>query len=187
MAFKVTYATMSADSEELVESFKKGVEEAGSWLGKYHPFYVNGEERRGEGTMEEHSPIDHDIVIGRFSLATAQDAHDAVAAAKDAFPEWSGKPWQERVDELSALTGFEVGKNQLESLGEVEEAADLIRYYCHQMTEHDGFSVAMGQLSPQEHTKSVLRPYGVWAVISPFNFPSALSGGPAGGALVAGN
>lgn len=201
MGFKVTYATMSADSDELVESFKKGVEEARSWLGKDHSFFVNGEERRGEGTMEEHSPIDHDIVIGSFSLATAQDAHDAVAAAKAAFPEWSTKPWQERVEimnrvaeliserayELSALTGFEVGKNQLESLGEVEEAADLIRYYCHQMTEHDGFSVAMGRLSPQEHTKSVLRPYGVWAVISPFNFPSALSGGPAGGALVAGN
>ncbi len=33
----------------------------------------------------------------------------------------------------------------------------------------------------------VLRPYGVWAVISPFNFPMALSGGPSSGALVAGN
>src|SRR5262249_12834280 len=34
---------------------------------------------------------------------------------------------------------------------------------------------------------SVLRPYGVWAVISPFNFPLALAAGPSGGALVAGN
>jgi 1-pyrroline-5-carboxylate dehydrogenase len=33
----------------------------------------------------------------------------------------------------------------------------------------------------------VLRPYGVWVVISPFNFPVALAGGPAGAALVAGN
>jgi 1-pyrroline-5-carboxylate dehydrogenase len=33
----------------------------------------------------------------------------------------------------------------------------------------------------------VLKPHGVFAVISPFNFPFALSGGPAGGALVAGN
>jgi 1-pyrroline-5-carboxylate dehydrogenase len=37
------------------------------------------------------------------------------------------------------------------------------------------------------HTRSVLKPYGVFAVISPFNFPFALAGGPAGGALVAGN
>jgi 1-pyrroline-5-carboxylate dehydrogenase len=34
---------------------------------------------------------------------------------------------------------------------------------------------------------SVLRPYGVWLVVSPFNFPFALTGGPAGAALVAGN
>ena len=37
------------------------------------------------------------------------------------------------------------------------------------------------------HTRSVLKPHGVFAVISPFNFPMALCGGPAGGALVAGN
>ena len=34
---------------------------------------------------------------------------------------------------------------------------------------------------------SVLRPHGVWVVISPFNFPAALTAGPAGAALVAGN
>ena len=34
---------------------------------------------------------------------------------------------------------------------------------------------------------SVLRPYGVWLVISPFNFPASLCGGPSGAALVAGN
>jgi 1-pyrroline-5-carboxylate dehydrogenase len=45
----------------------------------------------------------------------------------------------------------------------------------------------MGRFSAQEETRSVLRPYGVWAVISPFNFPAALLGGPAAGALVAGN
>jgi 1-pyrroline-5-carboxylate dehydrogenase len=90
-------------------------------------------------------------------------------------------------NELSALLTIEVGKSRLEALGDVEETADLIRYYTHQMEEHHGFSVKMGQLSPNEHTRSVLKPFGVWAVISPFNFPMALAGGPAGGALVAGN
>ena len=33
----------------------------------------------------------------------------------------------------------------------------------------------------------MLKPHGVWAVISPFNFPMALAGGPAAGALIAGN
>src|SRR6185295_17365606 len=45
----------------------------------------------------------------------------------------------------------------------------------------------MGRFSAEEETRSVLRPYGVWAILSPFNFPAALLGGPAGGALVAGN
>src|SRR5688572_32988515 len=35
--------------------------------------------------------------------------------------------------------------------------------------------------------RSVLKPYGAWAVIAPFNFPFALAGGPVGAALVAGN
>src|SRR4030095_618442 len=88
----------------------------------------------------------------------------------------------EHRNDLSALLTIEVGKSRLEALGDVEETAALIRYYIHQMEENDGFSVKMGQLSPNEHTRSVLRPYGVWAVISPFNFPMALAAGPAGGA-----
>ena len=45
----------------------------------------------------------------------------------------------------------------------------------------------MGRLNPAEDTRDVMRPYGVWAVISPFNFPMALAAGPLGAALVAGN
>jgi 1-pyrroline-5-carboxylate dehydrogenase len=75
----------------------------------------------------------------------------------------------------------------LEALGDVEESADLIRYYCRQVEDNDGFVRSMEQLSDREQTTSVLRPYGVWGVISPFNFPMALAAGPAGGALAAGN
>ena len=199
--FKITYSTLSADNPQMHADYETGIETARSWLGRDYPFYVNGEARSGEGTEEERSPIDNDILIGRFASATEKDVDDAVDAARSAFPEWSGKPWQERIEimnraadlisdriyELSALVALEVGKNRLEALGEVEEAADLIRYYCKQMTAHDGFELAMEQLSDTEKTKSVLKPFGVWGVISPFNFPIALSGGPAGGALVAGN
>ena len=93
----------------------------------------------------------------------------------------------ERSNELAALMSLEVGKNRLEALGDVEEAADLIRYYCQQIEDHDGFVAPMGSLNRAETNVSVLRPYGVWAVISPFNFPMALAGGPAGAALAAGN
>ena len=83
--------------------------------------------------------------------------------------------------------GYEAGKNRLECVGDVEESADLIEYYCVQLEQHDGFQTRLGTLGPNEENASVLRPYGVWAVISPFNFPLALAAGPAGGALVAGN
>ncbi|MDP8957380.1 MAG: aldehyde dehydrogenase family protein [Actinomycetota bacterium] len=199
---KITYATMRADNEELHAAFEKAVETVkSSWLGEKHHFYVNGEAREGAGYAEERSPIDRDIVIGHFAQATEQDANDAVAAAKAFFPQWSGTPWRERVKimrqvadmiservyELAALMSIEVGKSRLESLGDVEETADLIRYYCTQMEENEGFSFPMDALSDNEHNRSVMKPYGVWAVISPFNFPMALAGGPAGGALVAGN
>jgi 1-pyrroline-5-carboxylate dehydrogenase len=199
--FRITYATMSADNEELHAAYEKGIETAKSWLGQTHPFHVNGEAREGAGQDEERSPVDRDILIGRFGRATRQDTKDAIAAAKAFSPEWSGAPWQDRVKimrqvadaisdrvyELAALMSVEVGKSRLEALGDVEETADLIRYYCKQMEDNNGFAFQMGALSDKEHNRSVLRPYGVWGVISPFNFPMALAGGPAGGALVAGN
>ena len=86
-----------------------------------------------------------------------------------------------------AALAWENGKSRLEAIGEVEEAADLIRYYTHAMTEHGGFEVSMLRFSDREVTTDVMRPYGVWAVIAPFNYPSALVAGPAGAALVAGN
>jgi 1-pyrroline-5-carboxylate dehydrogenase len=204
--FRITYATMSADNEELHAAYEGGMETARSWLGQKHQFYVNGEAREGEGYDEERSPIDRDIVIGYFAKATRQDAKDAVAAAKEFFPTWSGTAWQDRVKvmrqvaevisghvyELAALMAIEVGKSRLEAIGDVEETADLIRYYCKQMEDNNGFAFPMGSLdarwySQKEHNRSVLKPFGVWGVISPFNFPMALAGGPAGGALVAGN
>ncbi|HJP66206.1 MAG TPA: aldehyde dehydrogenase family protein [Actinomycetota bacterium] len=199
--FRITYATMSADNEELHQAYEQGLETARSWLGQKHPYFVNGEAREGEGYDEERSPIDRDLVIGYFARATVHDVEDAVSAAKAFAPEWSGAPWQDRVKvmrqaadaisdhvfELAALMALEVGKSRLEALGDVEETADLIRYYCQSMEDNQGFEATMGRLSEKENNRSVLRPYGVWAVISPFNFPMALAGGPAGGALVAGN
>jgi 1-pyrroline-5-carboxylate dehydrogenase len=199
--FKITYSTLSADNPQMHKNYEEGIELARSWMGEDYPFYVDGEARTGEEYEEERSPIDHETLIGRFARASEKDVDDAVAAAARAYPEWSGKPWNERVDilrraaetisdrvyELSACVAYEVGKNRLEALGEVEEAADLIRYYCRMMDENEGFSRPMEKLSDTEHTYSVLKPFGVWGVISPFNFPAALSIGPAGGALVAGN
>lgn len=199
--FRVTYATLSADNEDLQAAYDQGLATARSWFGATLPVYVDGQERTSGETFEVRSPVDTSVVLCRVHSATPADVADAVAAARRAAPEWAATSWQERVallrrvadlisersNELAALMSMEVGKNRLEALGDVEESADLIRYYCTQMENNDGFAHPMDTLAERERTSSVLRPFGVWGVISPFNFPMALAAGPSGGALVAGN
>ncbi|HZN42398.1 MAG TPA: aldehyde dehydrogenase family protein [Actinomycetota bacterium] len=199
--FRITYATLSADNEDLQRNYDEAVDRARAELGKEWPFVVNGEERWTDEKYEEPSPIDSDIVIGRFSQATAKDAEDAVAAAKAFALEWERIGWKERVRilrnvadvmedrlfDLAALMAFEVGKSRLEALGDVQETAELIRWNCDEVEKHDGFRTPMSGLGAAGDYYDVMRPYGVWAVISPFNFPFALAGGPSSGALVAGN
>src|SRR5215510_3987682 len=199
---KITYATMSGDQmEDLHRELDTAIEQVKSTFGKSYPLVINGTEVKGTSEFDDRSPIDTRILLGKFQSASREQVRDAIAAARAAYPEWSAKPWRERVTllkrvadkirdhrwELSALMGYEAGKNRLECVGDVEESADLIEYYCIQMEKHDGFATTLGTLGPGEENSSVLRPYGVWAVISPFNFPLALAAGPSGGALVAGN
>ena len=198
---KITYATLSAQNEELQSAFDAALEKARAELGRSYPMLIGGEERSSGKEFEDRSPIDREMVVSRFPVGTRQDVRDAVAAAQAAYPAWRDLGWQKRLQimrraadliserqfEYAALMTLEVGKNRLESLGDVEETADLLRYYSDEMERNDGFVRPMGSLSDTEHTRSVLKPHGVWAVISPFNFPMALAGGPAAGALIAGN
>ncbi|HLE44513.1 MAG TPA: aldehyde dehydrogenase family protein, partial [Methylomirabilota bacterium] len=198
---KITYATLSADNEELQSAFDAAVDRARGQLGRSYPMLIGAEERRGETEFEDRSPIDTSIVVARFPVGTRQDVRDAIAAARAAFPAWRDLGWRKRLElirraadliserqfDYAALMTFEVGKNRLEALGDVEETADLLRYYSDGMEQANGFVKPMGSLSPAEHTRSILKPHGVWGVISPFNFPMALAGGPAAGALIAGN
>jgi 1-pyrroline-5-carboxylate dehydrogenase len=199
--FRITYATLSADNEDLQRNYDEAAERVRAELGREWPFVVNGEERWTDEKYEEPSPIDADIVIGRFSQATPKDVDDAVHAAKAFSLEWERTGWQERVRilrqvadiledrlfDLAALMAYEVGKNRLEALGDVQETAELIRWNCDEVEKHEGFRTPMSGLGAAGDYYDVMRPYGVWAVISPFNFPFALAGGPSSGALVAGN
>jgi 1-pyrroline-5-carboxylate dehydrogenase len=199
---KITYATMSGDQmEDLHRELDSAIERVRSSFGRSYPLVIAGREVRAAGEFDDRSPIDTRILLGTFQSASREQTRDAILAAKAAYPAWSARAWTDRVAmlrkaaegirsrrwELSALMGYEAGKNRLECVGDVEESADLIDYYCSQIEEHHGFETTLGQLGPNEENSSVLRPYGVWAVISPFNFPLALAAGPAGGALVAGN
>lgn len=198
---KVTYSNLSSPDPLLHEYYEEDVASAKQNLGRIYPLYINGEWRETSTTFEKRSPIDTDLLLGYFQESRKSDVDDAVAAAKAAYRKWRDTPWQERVKllykvadliserlfEMSAVVSLEVGKNRLEAIGEVEETADLIRYCCQAMEENDGFIRAMSNESEKHNNHSILKPYGVWGVISPFNYPCALSGGPAGAALIAGN
>lgn len=199
--FRVTYATLSADNEDLHAAYDEGLRLARAWLGTTIPGYVSGKPRTHGATFAVASPCDVSLQLCQVHESTQADVDDAVSAAAAAAAGWAAKPWQQRIsllraaadlisersNELAALMSLEVGKNRLEALGDVEEAADLIRYYCQQIEDNDGFAQQMGTLTPRERNRSVMRPYGVWGVISPFNYPMALAAGPAGAALAAGN
>jgi len=199
--FKITYATLGMPSPELHSNFDKSLERVKAKLGQTNPMFIGGQQVSYGETFEDRSPINREWVLGHFQKGNEQHARDALAAARQAFPAWAATPWKERVKilrraasliekrifELSALLSLEVGKNRLEALGDVQETADLISYYCEQMKSNNGFVKPMAKETSKHSNLSVLRPYGVWVVISPFNFPFALAGGPSGAALVAGN
>jgi 1-pyrroline-5-carboxylate dehydrogenase len=202
MATKITYATLGGDSlEELHRELDAAIASAPQTFEREHLLYINGRRLKADAQFDDRSPIDTSIKLGTFQKGDREHVKSAVAAARAAYPAWAAVSWQDRLVyvrriadairthryQLSALMGYEVGKNRLECVGDVEEGADLIAYYCDQIEQHNGFVERMKTLGPGEDNVSVLRPYGVWAVISPFNFPLALAAGPAGGALASGN
>jgi 1-pyrroline-5-carboxylate dehydrogenase len=201
MTQKITYVTSADRMDEIHREFDGAVDRVRGRFGETHPMVIGGKGVTSSRTFADVSPIDTRVVLGHFQEGERAHADQAVTAARRAFAVWRRLPWRERIGlmrrlseairhdrwDLSALMGFECGKNRMECLGDVEESADLIDYYCDQIELADGFVRPMQPLGPAERNSSVLRPYGVWVVISPFNFPLALAAGPAGAALAAGN
>jgi 1-pyrroline-5-carboxylate dehydrogenase len=199
--FKITYATMSADNDRLHADFDAAVERVRQQVGQTFPMLINGTARTGEAVFPIYNPADTREPLAYFQKGDRQASKDAIAAAKAAFPAWRAMPYEERLAvvekvadmitanrfDMSAVMVMEMGKNRTEALGDVEESADLLRYYCYQMRQNKGFVREMGHFGDNDTNTSVLKPYGVWAVISPFNFPLALAAGPVAAALVAGN
>ncbi len=202
--FVLTYATMFDPPEELHNRFERELAKVLSEMGQEHAMLIGGEDVRSRGKFIDRSPINTDWKLGTFQKGSASHARRALNAARKASAVWSRTPWQERVQylrrvakqidkriyKIAAVISLEVGKNRMEALADIAETAALIRYACDQMETNNGFQVQMG-VDPLKgykvRNRSLLRPYGVWVVISPFNFPAALTGGPVGAALVAGN
>lgn len=205
-AFQITYANLSSalSDPDLLARFDKAFAKVRANIGEHartYPMFIGGVERFAAVQFAKTTPIDTSLTLGYFQRGDAQDAQAAIAAAKAAFPAWSGTPWKRRVAmmrkvaalinrrlfDIAAWVSLEVGKSRAEAIGDVKETADLIDYYCNQMEVNAGFEKPLLPEGGVGTSRSVLKPYGVWAVVSPFNFPMALTGGPAGAALIAGN
>ena len=199
---KITYTSTSGNLEEFHHLFDDALAGIRAQAGGLHPFYIGGEpvESRNEPLVDR-SPADTSIVLGRFAAASPAHVDAAVDNAHIAQRGWARMQWRDRIGilrraavlirerkyELAALMSLEVGKSRLEAMGDAEESADLIDYYCQQVEDADGFVRPMARITPVEHNTDVLRPYGVFACIAPFNFPLALSAGMSSAALAAGN
>jgi 1-pyrroline-5-carboxylate dehydrogenase len=194
--------------DEAVDKARKEV------LGKRFPMYINGKEVFAAEEITEVSPIDG-ALIGKFQKGTREHAKQAVDAALSAFQAWAGLDYRERVKimrsaarifrerkfAVSAILSIENGKTRYESVGEVDEAIDFLNYYSDEMERNKGFvrkntiSASSKQVSAgfqgapgnEEKITIAMRPYGVFGVIAPFNFPISISTGMSSGALITGN
>lgn len=199
---RITYSSLTL-TEKDHEAYDAAVIQVRGQLGTHYTNFVNGQPcgARGGEEQQHASPTDTRLVVSHFPRGTREDVREAIGAARAAFPKWAATPYPERVrilrraadllvgraNEISAMMAFEVGKNRAEAIAEVNESAELIRYYSDQMEANKGFVRSLESPGPGQNTTSVLRPYGVWGVISPWNFPLALATGMTSGALIAGN
>ncbi len=160
--------------------------------------FINGQKvRNGQTLMDVVSPLDGSI-ISNMPLSSSKEVDQAVEAAKNAFPAWSGMTIKERVqvffkyrqlleeniEELTQLVHVENGKTMGEARAEVLKSIELCE-----------FAVSMPQIVTneiQEVSKGVecrieRKPLGVVACITPFNFPNMVPHWTVPNALVLGN
>jgi RHH-type proline utilization regulon transcriptional repressor/proline dehydrogenase/delta 1-pyrroline-5-carboxylate dehydrogenase len=138
--------------------------------------------------------------IGHWAEASKIQIETAFAAAARAQPEWDARggiarahilramadALEEHRSRLMALTVREAGKTWPDAIGEVREAADFCRYYA-LLAERDFGSPAILKGPAGETNVLELHGRGVFACISPWNFPLAIFTGQIAAALAAGN
>jgi 1-pyrroline-5-carboxylate dehydrogenase len=183
------------------DRYERALEQVRSEFGRRYAMVIGGSEVGTRATVAHTSPIDTRIVLGHMPIGGASHVRQAIAAAKKAFERWGMTDYRERVHicratadimahrkfELAAWVSYENGKNRYEAIADVDEAIDFLRYYCEEMERNNGFETMMKSAQPNEKSKSVMKPYGVWGVIAPFNFPAAIFVGMSTGAIITGN
>jgi len=180
--------------------YDKAINLVSSEFGRTYPVIINGKKTYTSQTMIRTSPTDRRITLGYIMKGNTTHAKKAIQAASNAFEKWSIMDYRKRVKlfrkigtiinrrkfELAAWLTFENGKNRYEAIADIDEAIDFIMFYSHEMQKNKGF-VTRKAGSQNEQNTSIMKPYGVWAVIAPFNFPAAILVGMCVGALITGN
>lgn len=145
-------------------------------------------------------PFDRRVRVGSVQWTSRDQAARAVDAAWAAFPRWDATPVAERaaiIDrlgdlmeehfaELMTLCSREGGKLLTDGVDEIREAVDFCRYYAVRAQELFGTTTRLpGPTGESNELK--MGGKGVFAAISPWNFPIAIFCGQVVAAAVAGN
>jgi RHH-type proline utilization regulon transcriptional repressor/proline dehydrogenase/delta 1-pyrroline-5-carboxylate dehydrogenase len=180
-------------------AFPGAVDNIRAQKGKVYPLFIGGKEVETGKLIDSLNPADPDEVLGRVCQAGQTEIDQAVAAAEAAFPAWRDTEPRERAEiiaraaeimrrrqfELSAWQVLEVGKQWDQAYHDVGEAIDFLDYYAREMVRL-GKPRRMGR-APGEHNVLFYQPKGIAAVISPWNFPLAISAGMVAANIVVGN
>lgn len=160
--------------------------------------YIAGAWQNGLGeAFESLNPVTQQV-LWTGNGANAEQVDGAVKAAREAFPAWATRSFEERLsvleafaaslkthaDELAHCIGEETGKPLWESATEVTSMINKVAISVQSYRERTG-----EKSGPLGDATAVLRhkPHGVVAVFGPYNFPGHLPNGHIVPALLAGN
>lgn len=153
-----------------------------------------------DGAGQVRSPQDRDRLVGAVLFASSEDVTVAVAEAAAAQPAWDALGGARRAELLDraadlyedhtaafiSLCQREAGKTLVDAVLEVREAVDFLRYYAAEARTHFGEGTLLPGPTGEEN-RLRLHGRGVFAAISPWNFPLAIFTGLVAGPLAAGN
>jgi len=158
-----------------------GIEQPGPAV----PVLDPSDRRRQVGTAIAAGPPELDRALGR-AQHSAPSWDRTPVDERAGLLERAGDLYQNRMVELMALIIREGGRTIPAALAEVREAVDYLRYYA--LRARDDFAAPEQLPGPTgERNEIALHGRGVFACISPWNFPLAIFTGQIAAALAAGN
>ena len=158
-----------------------------------------GGDWRGSDDLPNQNPSDLDTPFGSSASGSTADLHDAIAAARTAFPSWSMASPQVRADvldragslvversaELGRILSSEEGKTLAEGIGEAVRAGQILKFFAGEALRLTGERVASTR--PGVDVEITREPIGVFGLITPWNFPIAIPAWKLAPAIAFGN